>query len=284
MFDLPLIRRNDPTTARFQSWSVPVPADDAEKLLAGAAAMDGPQPGEWWMITVTDPGNTTVYGDVAVHLNDSSSAAEIGCTFDPGHRGRGLATEATRAVVDALWGSHPGLRRVQATMHPDNMASARVVERLGFVFEGRTRLSYYRDDRLSGGDEECSDDLIYGLTRGDWIEWWARPIDRPAQVELVEITARNQRAVRALAVHHSQDHLVAPVLESLADAQFPPVVDGYRVKPWMRAMYADAEPAGFVLMAEPAPIPPEPYLWRFLVDRRHQGRGIGAAAMTEIVK
>lgn len=281
--DALVARRSDPDTARFQSWTVPYSRDEAERLLAAVTAMTGPEAGQWWMITVTDPDDDVILGDVAVHLDQNSTAAEVGYTFDPAQRGRGMATEAAGAVVDLLWSSYPGLRRVQATMHPDNVASARVVERLGFVFEGRTRSSYYRDDRPVGGGEECSDDLIYGMTRDDWTTWSLRPTSTPERVELVEITADNQREVRAMQTHHSQRRLVAPVVDSLADAQFPPLIDGQRVRPWMRAVYAGAEPAGFVLMAEPGPAHAEPYLWRFLIDRRHQGRGIGNEAMAELL-
>jgi L-amino acid N-acyltransferase YncA len=42
---------------------------------------------------------------------------------------RGLATEAATAVVDEC--RHAGLRRVWASIRPDNVASRRVVEQLG---------------------------------------------------------------------------------------------------------------------------------------------------------
>jgi GNAT superfamily N-acetyltransferase len=42
---------------------------------------------------------------------------------------------------------------------------------------------------------------------------------------------------------------------------------------------ADGEPAAFVMIAEVTPTHPEPYLWRLLVDRRHQRRGVGRRAL-----
>ncbi len=45
---------------------------------------------------------------------------------------------------------------------------------------------------------------------------------------------------------------------------------------------ADGEPAGFVMLAEPTPSSPEPYLWRLLLDRRHQRRGIGARVIEQL--
>ena len=52
-------------------------------------------------------------------------------------------------------------------------------------------------------------------------------------------------------------------------------MDGVPVVPWMRAIEADGELAGFVMMAVRTAHHPEPYLWRLLIDRRHQRRGIG---------
>lgn len=73
-------------------------------------------------------------------------------------------------------------------MHPDNPPSARVLEACGLMFEGLTRQSFWVGD-------ECSDDMLYGMTRSDWEAWRDRPRRRPGVVELVPVTADNVRAV-----------------------------------------------------------------------------------------
>lgn len=50
--------------------------------------------------------------------------------------GKGYATEATAAVVAAAW-ARPEVVRLWATCHPDNHASARVLEKLGLWLEAR---------------------------------------------------------------------------------------------------------------------------------------------------
>ena len=60
---------------------------------------------------------------------------------------------------------------------------------------------------------------------------------------------------------------------------FPESIDGAPVVPWMRAIEADGELVGFVMLAITTEAHPEPYLWRFLIDRMHQRRGIGSAAL-----
>ena len=101
-------------------------------------------------------------------------------------------------------------------------------------------------------------------------------------MSLVDVTHDNVRALGAIDRSFSQRRLVAPVLVSLAEALVPPVVGGVPVRPWMRAVEADGELAGFVMMTEPHDGSPHPYLWRFLIDLRHQGRGIGKRALLQI--
>ena len=102
-------------------------------------------------------------------------------------------------------------------------------------------------------------------------------------VRLVEITDENRAAVCALRVRPGQERFVASVAKSLEDAATTP--DG---EPWYRAVYAGDEPVGFVMLSWNVP-PGRPgilgpyYLWRLLVDGRHQGRGIGRAVLDEVV-
>lgn len=68
--------------------------------------------------------------------------AEISYWLGRSFRGRGWATDAVRQAVTAAFQSRPGLRRVVAYVHPDNMGSARVLKRAGFE---------HSDPRVSDG-------------------------------------------------------------------------------------------------------------------------------------
>ena len=157
-------------------------------------------------------------------------------------------------------------------LHPDNAASAMVLERTGFLFEGETKSSFWVGDELS-------DDWIYGMTRPDWETWRDRPRHPPDSMYLVEVTTENVASVSGLTTHRTQEEFVAPMLRSFADALFPEVVDGAPVVPWMRAVVADDVIVGFVMLALSTEHHPEPFLWRLLIDRLHQRRGIGARAL-----
>lgn len=74
--------------------------------------------------------------------------AEIGYALAYDYWGRGIATEAARAVV-AYGFTELGLNRIQATFDPRNDASGRVLEKLGFRYEGLLRDYYYFHNEFS---------------------------------------------------------------------------------------------------------------------------------------
>ncbi|MFP5331722.1 MAG: GNAT family N-acetyltransferase [Acidimicrobiia bacterium] len=269
------IRRNDPEVARYQNWTLPYPRERSEKVVEEIMAMDGPTNDDWWMGTVALADTGEVIGDCAINLTWNSRCSEIGYSLARDHWGHGYAVELGEALVEYLF-DNVGVTRVAGTLHPDNIASAMVLERLGFLFEGHTRLSYWVGD-------ENSDDWIYGLTREDWNGWRQRPRQSPEHVELVEITPDNVRDLRRLRTHKSQERFVAPMLASFADALIPELVDGAPVVPWMRGVSADDALVGFVMLADTSERHPEPYLWRLLVDRLHQRRGIGSRILDLVV-
>ena len=65
----------------------------------------------------------------------STDELEAGWDVDEALRGRGLATEAMRAAVDDVW-SRAGATHLVAYIRPENAASHRVAEKLGFVVRG----------------------------------------------------------------------------------------------------------------------------------------------------
>jgi RimJ/RimL family protein N-acetyltransferase/ribosomal protein S18 acetylase RimI-like enzyme len=264
-------RRNDPDVARFQDWELPYPMERAEKVVSAVVAMEGPENDKWWTAVVCDPDTGEVFGDVGTELSWQGRTAEVGFTFAKEHWGKGYASEAVEALVGYLFDGL-NVTRVFGMLHPDNRASAMVLERTGFLFEGETKSSFWVG-------EELSDDWIYGMTRPDWETWRDRPRHPPDQVSLVEITTDNEATVSGITIHRTQEDFVAPMLRSFADALFPEVVDGAPVVPWMRAVVAEGTIVGFVMLALTTEHHPEPFLWRLLIDRLHQRRGIGAKVL-----
>lgn len=94
-------------------------------------------------------------------------------------------------------------------------------------------------------------------------------------VTLREIADANRETVLSLAVAPAQERFVSSVAESLAEA-----ADYPHAKPWYRAVFDGDDAVGFVMLSwNVEPQPPEIigpwFLWKLLIDQRHQGRGYG---------
>lgn len=85
---------------------------------------------------------------------------ELGYVIHPDHAGRGYATEAAELML-RLGFSELGLHRIEARVDSRNVASARVLERLGMRREGRLVLA-----TLIRG--EWADELVYAILADEW--------------------------------------------------------------------------------------------------------------------
>jgi diamine N-acetyltransferase len=103
-----------------------------------------------------------------------------------------------------------------------------------------------------------------------------------ALVSLRLITAETVRSITQLSVSESQRGFVASNAVSLAQALFAP-------EAWYRAVYLAEVPVGFVMLEDesllsPPPEEPEVGVWRFMIDSRFQGQGVGRAALRQVIE
>lgn len=108
-----------------------------------------------------------------------------------------------------------------------------------------------------------------------------RAASATSRVTLREITEDTVIDVVRLKVAQDQERFVAPNAVSLAQALFSRTA-------WYRAIYLDDAPVGFVMLSDDSlspspPADPEIWIWRFMVDERYQGQGIGAAALRLVI-
>jgi ribosomal-protein-alanine N-acetyltransferase len=90
----------------------------------------------------------------------ANQCVEFGYWLAATHWGRGLATEAARAVIPYLFEALAP-ERVQAHCMAPNTASARVLEKAGLTYEGTLRSAILRRGRFW-------DIRMYSLLRGEW--------------------------------------------------------------------------------------------------------------------
>lgn len=98
-------------------------------------------------------------GGIGLVLRDDvfRRSAEIGYWLGEAYWGREIVTEAVRGVTDYAFATFD-LCRLYAGVFEWNPASARVLEKAGYEFEGRMRKSVTKDG-------ETIDELIYAIVR-----------------------------------------------------------------------------------------------------------------------
>jgi diamine N-acetyltransferase len=99
--------------------------------------------------------------------------------------------------------------------------------------------------------------------------------EAPMKITLKEVTRATLREVCRLDAGDDGKQ-VAPNALSIAEASF-------YGEAWFRAIYAGETPVGFVMLYDPSQVenPDEPdfFLWRLMIDRNHQRKGYGRAAV-----
>jgi RimJ/RimL family protein N-acetyltransferase len=130
---------------------------DAEQFIARQLLLDWSAHPAWAIVL-----EKSVIGGINLRFNFEHGFAELGYALARSHWNQGLCTEAARAVVDAAFGAHPELNRIQARADLENRASQRVMEKLGMQKEGVHRMS-----RIERG--EVIDEAWFALLRPEWL-------------------------------------------------------------------------------------------------------------------
>lgn len=113
---------------------------------------------EWGLARLEDP---RVIGTLTfASLDQKNRRAEIGFALARDAWGHGYMREAVAVALDFAFGQLD-LTRIEADVDPDNAASLRLLEDLGFVREGLLRERW----RVGGG---VQDSVMLGLLRREW--------------------------------------------------------------------------------------------------------------------
>jgi RimJ/RimL family protein N-acetyltransferase len=97
-----------------------------------------------------------------VHFGQSSGSITVGYAIEPSEHGKGCGTEALQLMLDYLFLSKE-IHRVQANTDPENKASQRLLEKVGFKMEGVSRESSF----VRG---QWRDECHYSILREEWKE------------------------------------------------------------------------------------------------------------------
>lgn len=148
-----------PATYHFEPACPDEPA--TRKYLENALADARQTPRTRYRFAVTMPPTDEVLGRVTLSLqNDSIREWEIGWAIHPDYWGRGFATEAARRLLGFAF-ADLHVHRVVAFSHVGNVASIRVMERLGMCRDGLLR----ETRQWQGG---WADEVVFSILEREW--------------------------------------------------------------------------------------------------------------------
>lgn len=140
---------SDPTTYRYIGAEPSASIEDTRERIAVRMRHQDEHGFAIWAVCEETSGR--VVGDCGLQLLEGGPEVELGYRLARSARGRGIATEAARACVVAGFDDLE-LDRIVAVTAPDNLASRRVMKKLGMTLMGLGR--HY--------DRET---VLYALTR-----------------------------------------------------------------------------------------------------------------------
>ena len=160
--DLPsfLAYLNDPLVARYQTWES-YTEQQARETIEGQKDLNPGLAGKWFTFAVELKETGALTGHIALDTKANEKQAEIGFTFARAFHGKGLAFEATSAVLGYIF-MQLELHRVVAITDCENERSIALLERLGMRREGH----FIKNVWFKG---KWGDEYSYAILREEWL-------------------------------------------------------------------------------------------------------------------
>jgi ribosomal-protein-alanine N-acetyltransferase len=131
----------DPESMRYWDFPISRTVADTEKIVGWLGKTTNPYDHLAWAIA--DRTTDQCVGMVNYHHRDArNKRLEIGYIVAPDHQRKGFATEAIETLL-AYCTHRLDAHRIEALIHPENVASRKLVERLGFRCEGGPLTDYW---------------------------------------------------------------------------------------------------------------------------------------------
>jgi RimJ/RimL family protein N-acetyltransferase len=162
-----------PDVMRYLYWE-PRTRDELRVSLEGRLKMTAiDEEGGALRLAVLLKDSRELIGDMSLSLRSREHRqGEIGFMFHPTHQGHGYATEAGAAVLRVGFETL-GLHRIAGSCDARNVASARLMERLGMRLEATLRETEY----VKG---VWCDELIYAMLADEWQDRASASVAGPA--------------------------------------------------------------------------------------------------------
>jgi RimJ/RimL family protein N-acetyltransferase len=153
--------QSDPRYLRFYEWEARTP-EEAREFVRMFLDQQREIPRMKFQLAIVRQSDHRMIGNCGIRMRKPGAhEGDIGYELAPDCWGQGYATEATRAIVEFGF-TQLGLHRISSSCVADNVASARVLEKLGMKLEGRLRENEYYKGRWW-------DTLLYAILDHEWM-------------------------------------------------------------------------------------------------------------------
>ena len=154
--------RSDPEVMKYIPRPLAKTPDDMMPFLKMLSDRLAEGTGINWAIELKDTGK--VVGLIGyVNMDPDHQRAEVGYSLTRSFHRRGIVSEAIKAVIRYGFEGPMKLHSIEAIVDADNIPSAKLLERVGFVKE-----AHFREDFLHNGQFRNS--VHYGLLQSD-VSW-----------------------------------------------------------------------------------------------------------------
>ena len=152
---------SDPDTCRYIPWNVRTIEEVRTSITENKKAFSLREEGDYLSLALIRKSDDQLIGQMnSMYRSTEHQKAEFGYVINPRFGGQGYASEASRALVTALFDS--GLfHRVIANIDVRNTPSWKLVERIGM----RREAHYIQDYWFKG---EWTDSYIYAILKSEW--------------------------------------------------------------------------------------------------------------------
>ncbi len=155
-----LAYQSNPLYLRYYEWTERTPGG-VQEFVKMFLTQQQENPRRQFQFAVTLKTTEQLIGNCGVRMKSADAhEGDIGYELDPQHWGQGYATEAARKIVQFGF-TRFRLHRIWSWCVADNVASARVLEKVGMRQEGRLRENEYFKGRWW-------DTLVYAILDYEW--------------------------------------------------------------------------------------------------------------------
>lgn len=151
---------SDPEVVRYMDWG-PNTKEETKAFIRRTLSSQKDEPRHKFTLAITLKREGSLIGGCGLNITSlKDKVGWLGYCLNRHFWHRGYATETAEALIEFGF-QKLGLHRLSATVDPNNIASQRVLEKIGMQREG-----HLREHRWTKG--EWRDSLVYAILENEW--------------------------------------------------------------------------------------------------------------------